>query len=68
MYYDSCERLSYLFDAIVTGDDVAHVKPDPALYLLALARLGTARDYRLRGYAQRRPCCQMRRDLHRRRP
>ncbi len=29
-----------MFDAIVTGDDVAHVKPDPALYLLALARLG----------------------------
>ncbi len=29
-----------LFDAIVTGDDVAHVKPDPELYLLALARLG----------------------------
>ncbi len=28
------------FDAIVTGDDVAHVKPDPELYLLALARLG----------------------------
>jgi len=28
------------FDAIVTGDDVARVKPDPALYLLALARLG----------------------------
>jgi HAD superfamily hydrolase (TIGR01509 family) len=29
-----------LFDAIVTGDDVTDVKPDPALYLLALARLG----------------------------
>ncbi len=29
-----------LFNAIVTGDDVAHVKPDPELYLLALARLG----------------------------
>jgi beta-phosphoglucomutase-like phosphatase (HAD superfamily) len=29
-----------LFDAIVTGDDVARVKPDPELYLLALARLG----------------------------
>jgi HAD superfamily hydrolase (TIGR01509 family) len=36
------ERLgvTYLFDAIVTGDDVAHVKPDPELYLLTLARLG----------------------------
>jgi HAD superfamily hydrolase (TIGR01509 family) len=36
------DRLSVtnLFDAIVTGDDVAHVKPDPELYLLALARLG----------------------------
>ena len=30
------------FDAIVTGDDVARVKPDPELYLLALARLGLA--------------------------
>jgi beta-phosphoglucomutase-like phosphatase (HAD superfamily) len=29
-----------MFDAIVTGDDVAHVKPDPELYLQALARLG----------------------------
>ena len=29
-----------LFDAIVTRDDVTLVKPDPDLYLLALARLG----------------------------
>jgi len=29
-----------VFDAIMTRDDVAHVKPDPELYLLALARLG----------------------------
>jgi beta-phosphoglucomutase-like phosphatase (HAD superfamily) len=29
-----------LFDAIVTRDDVTDVKPDPELYLLALARLG----------------------------
>jgi HAD superfamily hydrolase (TIGR01509 family) len=29
-----------LFDAIVTSDDVTHVKPDPELYMLALARLG----------------------------
>jgi HAD superfamily hydrolase (TIGR01509 family) len=29
-----------LFDAIVTRDDVAQVKPDPELYLLALAKLG----------------------------
>jgi HAD superfamily hydrolase (TIGR01509 family) len=28
-----------MFDAIVTRDDVAHVKPDPELYLLALTRL-----------------------------
>jgi HAD superfamily hydrolase (TIGR01509 family) len=28
------------FDAICTRDDVAAVKPDPALYVLALARLG----------------------------
>jgi HAD superfamily hydrolase (TIGR01509 family) len=28
-----------LFDAIVTRDDVAQVKPDPEIYLLALARL-----------------------------
>jgi HAD superfamily hydrolase (TIGR01509 family) len=32
--------VTHLFDAIVTRDDVAHVKPDPELYLLALARLG----------------------------
>jgi HAD superfamily hydrolase (TIGR01509 family) len=29
-----------LFDTIVTRDDVTNVKPDPQLYLLALARLG----------------------------
>ncbi len=28
------------FDAVVCGDDVARVKPDPALYQLAVARLG----------------------------
>jgi HAD superfamily hydrolase (TIGR01509 family) len=30
------------FDAIVTADDVEHVKPDPALYLTAVRRLGVA--------------------------
>jgi HAD superfamily hydrolase (TIGR01509 family) len=29
-----------LFDVVVTGDDVSVHKPDPAAYLLALARLG----------------------------
>jgi HAD superfamily hydrolase (TIGR01509 family) len=29
-----------MFDAIMTRDDVAQVKPDPELYLLALTRLG----------------------------
>lgn len=32
--------LAHYFTAICTSDDVAIVKPDPALYLLALARLG----------------------------
>jgi beta-phosphoglucomutase-like phosphatase (HAD superfamily) len=32
--------ITNMFDAIVTEDDVAHVKPDPELYLLTLARLG----------------------------
>lgn len=31
--------LSY-FDCVCTADDVEHVKPDPALYLLAVSRLG----------------------------
>lgn len=30
------------FDAIVTAEDVARVKPDPALYLTAVSRLGVA--------------------------
>ena len=29
------------FDAITGADDVAHVKPDPGLYLLAISQLGT---------------------------
>lgn len=32
------------FDAIVTADDVERVKPDPEIYLTALARLGLAPD------------------------
>jgi putative hydrolase of the HAD superfamily len=28
------------FDAVCTGDEVLHTKPDPALYLLACHRLG----------------------------
>lgn len=32
--------LAPLFDTIVTGDDVAHHKPDPEAYQLAAARLG----------------------------
>lgn len=35
-------RLLDQFDAICTRDDVPAVKPDPALYLLALERLGVA--------------------------
>jgi HAD superfamily hydrolase (TIGR01509 family) len=34
--------LSDAFDAIVSGDDVEHSKPDPEIYLLASARLGLA--------------------------
>jgi HAD superfamily hydrolase (TIGR01509 family) len=30
------------FEVIVTGDDVRHSKPDPAIYLTAAARLGVA--------------------------
>jgi HAD superfamily hydrolase (TIGR01509 family) len=32
------------FDAVCTSDDVGAVKPDPALYLLALERLGVEAD------------------------
>jgi len=32
------------FDAICTRDNVASVKPDPALYLLALEKLGVTAD------------------------
>ena len=32
------------FDAVCTRDDVGAVKPDPALYLLALERLGVTAD------------------------
>jgi HAD superfamily hydrolase (TIGR01509 family) len=35
-------NLSDAFDAIVSGDDVAHGKPDPEIYLLAATRLGVA--------------------------
>ncbi|MBV9893514.1 MAG: HAD family phosphatase [Chloroflexi bacterium] len=34
--------LSKAFDAIVAGDDVAHGKPDPEIYLLASNELGVA--------------------------
>jgi HAD superfamily hydrolase (TIGR01509 family) len=36
------ERLGIFdaFDAVVTGDEVARTKPDPALYTLAVTRLG----------------------------
>jgi HAD superfamily hydrolase (TIGR01509 family) len=42
--HDSLERLGLAatFVAICTADDVRHVKPDPALYQLALYRLGVA--------------------------
>ncbi len=33
-----------LFDAIVTRDHVARVKPDPELFLLAASRLGVPRE------------------------
>jgi HAD superfamily hydrolase (TIGR01509 family) len=33
-----------LFDCLCTSEDVVTVKPDPALYLLALARLGASAD------------------------
>jgi HAD superfamily hydrolase (TIGR01509 family) len=37
------ERIGLLdaFDVLATGDEVPHGKPDPAVYLLALSRLGT---------------------------
>lgn len=34
--------LTAYFDTIVTGDDVPRKKPDPAIFLLAAARLGVA--------------------------
>ena len=33
--------LDRAFDVVVTGDEVAHSKPDPEIFLLAAARLGT---------------------------
>ena len=38
------ERLGIFesFDAVATGDEVPRTKPDPAVYLLALSRLGVA--------------------------
>ncbi len=33
-------RLGEIFGAVVTGDDVAHGKPDPEIYLRAAERLG----------------------------
>jgi HAD superfamily hydrolase (TIGR01509 family) len=35
-------ELTLFFDVLCTADDVARVKPDPALFLLALERLGVA--------------------------
>lgn len=37
-------QLSHYFGAIATADHVEQVKPDPALYKLALARLGVAAE------------------------
>jgi beta-phosphoglucomutase len=37
-------EIAELFDVIVTGDDVAHRKPDPEAYLLALDRLRLGPD------------------------
>jgi HAD superfamily hydrolase (TIGR01509 family) len=37
-------RLANRFDAIVSGDDVAHSKPHPEIYLLAADRLGVNPD------------------------
>ncbi len=34
--------LADVFDVVVTGDDVEHGKPDPAIYLLTAQRLGVA--------------------------
>ena len=33
-------QLEHYFDVITTGEDVANSKPDPAVYLLAMERLG----------------------------
>lgn len=35
-------ELSRAFDVVVSGDDVAHGKPEPEIYLLAAKRLGVA--------------------------
>ena len=37
--------LGSYFDAIVSGDDVQHGKPDPAIFLLAASRLAVAPEY-----------------------
>jgi HAD superfamily hydrolase (TIGR01509 family) len=33
-------ELNGIFEAVVTGDDVSHSKPDPEIYLIAAQRLG----------------------------
>ena len=37
-------QLEEYFDVITTGEDVAKSKPDPAVYLLAMTRLGVTAD------------------------
>jgi phosphoglycolate phosphatase-like HAD superfamily hydrolase len=44
--YDQSVQALDLADAIACGDDTRHGKPDPALYRLALAKLGLAETCR----------------------
>ena len=37
-------RLGYLFDVVVTGDDVSRHKPDPEAYWIAAGRLRVGSD------------------------
>lgn len=41
-FLDKKFSLIQLFDVIVTGDEIAHGKPNPDPYLLAISRLGVA--------------------------
>ena len=49
------------FDALVTGEDVAHGKPDPEGFVVAARRLGVDVERAASSLKTRRPDCRRRR-------